>query len=477
MKEYFLKKAEENLPDLIKTRIFLDIEKKPLNSGDFFVLDLGNHYVGYFSFKLWYLERYIDAPVKIKIRFCETKREIDDDYNDYKGSLCSSWLQEDIVSIDFPGEYKFSRRYAARYIKITVESTPKPFSLSDFVFEAVSSADIGKLKSVKINDSEFEAIDRVAVNTLRSCMQRVFEDGPKRDRRLWIGDLRLEALANYYTFNNSEIVKRCLYLFAASERNDNGFIVSHLYENPVFVSGDWYISDYSLLYVCSLCDYYNHTNDEETFKDLFEVARSAVDSAVNLKDPIGLVDGDAFIDWCPGLYKKTAYQGVYLYTLDIWVQTLEKLRYKESEYYKKILEADRRVSLNVLFNKEKNAFLNEIDKNQYSVHSAVWMVLGGVIVGESAKTILLNAICSENSVKPKTPYMHHYVIEALMKFNLVDTAKDYIRNIWGGMVKDEADTFYEIYVPDDPDFSPYGDKLVNSACHAWSCSPCYFLRD
>ena len=67
MKEYFLKKAEENLPDLIKTRIFLDIEKKPLNSGDFFVLDLGNHYVGYFSFKLWYLERYIDAPVKIKI--------------------------------------------------------------------------------------------------------------------------------------------------------------------------------------------------------------------------------------------------------------------------------------------------------------------------------------------------------------------------------------------------------------------------
>ena len=27
-------------------------------------------------------------------------------------------------------------------------------------------------------------------------MQDVFEDGPKRDRRLWLGDLRLEALAN-----------------------------------------------------------------------------------------------------------------------------------------------------------------------------------------------------------------------------------------------------------------------------------------
>lgn len=476
MREYYLKKADENLPELVKTNIYPDIEQVNMNNGDVLTLDLGNHYVGYFSFKMWYVERYIDAPVRIRIRFCETKRELEDDYNDYKGFLCASWLQEDVVNIDFPGVYKFPRRYAARYIKITVEAAPKQFSLSDFLFESVSSADMDKLKPAKINDDELKLIERVAVNTLRSCMQRVFEDGPKRDRRLWIGDLRLEALANYFTFNNSEIVKRCLYLFAASERNDKGVIVSHLYENPLFVSGDWYISDYSLLYVCSLCDYYNHTNDEETFKDLFEVARSAVDSAVKCKDPFGLVDGDAFIDWCPGLYKKTAYQGVYLYTLDIWIQTLEKLQYKEAEYYKKLLEEERNTSRELLFNKDKSAFINEIDNYQYSVHSAAWMVLGGVVSDDPAKTILLNAIASENSVKPKTPYMHHYVIEALIKLGLVEIAKDYIRNVWGGMVKEGADTFYEIYVHDDPDFSPYGDRKINSMCHAWSCTPTYFIR-
>jgi hypothetical protein len=31
-------------------------------------------------------------------------------------------------------------------------------------------------------------------------MQEVFEDGPKRDRRLWLGDLRLQALVNDVTF-------------------------------------------------------------------------------------------------------------------------------------------------------------------------------------------------------------------------------------------------------------------------------------
>jgi hypothetical protein len=36
------------------------------------------------------------------------------------------------------------------------------------------------------------------------------EDGPKRDRRLWLGDLRLEALANYETYRNFDLVKRSL---------------------------------------------------------------------------------------------------------------------------------------------------------------------------------------------------------------------------------------------------------------------------
>jgi len=39
--------------------------------------------------------------------------------------------------------------------------------------------------------------------------------GCKRGRRLRIGDLCLQALANHVTFDNVELVKRCLYLFAA----------------------------------------------------------------------------------------------------------------------------------------------------------------------------------------------------------------------------------------------------------------------
>ena len=200
MQKYYLQKADENLPRLFQRIIKPSYNSNVLKSGDTVTLDLGNHYVGYFSFKMWYVDEYIDAPVRMSVRFCETEREIDADYTDYRSRLCKSWLQEEIINVDFPGIYKMPRRYAARYIKIKILNTPKKLSLYDFVFRAETSASVKDLKQYSVKDEELTAIDRVAVNTLKNCMQRVFEDGPKRDRRLWTGDLRLEALANYYTF-------------------------------------------------------------------------------------------------------------------------------------------------------------------------------------------------------------------------------------------------------------------------------------
>ncbi|MFR6136264.1 MAG: hypothetical protein ACLUI0_06370 [Blautia massiliensis (ex Durand et al. 2017)] len=68
------------------------------------------------------------------------------------------------------------------------------------------------VRPVETDDEMAKKLDRVSLRTLQNCMQDVFEDGPKRDRRLWLGDLRLQALANYETFKNYDLVKRCLYL-------------------------------------------------------------------------------------------------------------------------------------------------------------------------------------------------------------------------------------------------------------------------
>ncbi len=102
--------------------------------------------------------------------------------------------------------------------------------------------------------------------------------------------------------------------------------------------------------------------------------------------------------------------------------------------------------------------------------------LGGVVQGEEARRVLTDAISSPDSVKPFTPYMHHYTVEALIKAGMTEEAEAYLRRIWGGMARLGADTFFEVYVPGDPDFSPYGDRMINSMCHAWSCTATCFIR-
>ena len=479
MKEHFLIKADENLPLIKRKRISPDIPLMVLDKGDSLTVDLGNHYVGYLSFNMWYVDEYIDAPVTLRVRFFETLGEMELDYSAYSGWLSESWIQEDTVKIDFPGVYALPRRYAARYVRIEVVHTPKRLSLSDFIFEAVTSADESMLLPYKSDDGELEAIDRVAVNTLKNCMQRVFEDGPKRDRRLWIGDLRLEALANYYTFRDTSLVKRCLYLFAASDRGSLGFLPGYVYENPVFVSGTWHIVDYSMMYVCAVCDYLLHVGDKDTFLELYPLCKELMDSANACLDLDGILkvpEEDMFIDWCPGLKKTAAHFGAYLYTLDNLSAALRSISHPDAHVYSERLMEGRASARRALFNEERSAFINDRDEGQYSVHAAAWMTLGGVVDGDEARRVMLNVIRDENSVKPFTPYMHHYTVEALFKSGLKDEAVEYIRRIWGGMVSLGADTFYEAYVPGDPLFSPYDDCKVNSMCHAWSCTATYFLR-
>ena len=104
------------------------------------------------------------------------------------------------------------------------------------------------------------------------------------------------------------------------------------------------------------------------------------------------------------------------------------------------------------------------------------MILGGVISGAEAKELLLTCLDNKKAKQPVTPYMRHYVAEAMLKLGMKDEAVQYLKKFWGGMLDCGADTFWEAYIPDDLDFSPYEDRMINSLCHAWSCTPSYFIR-
>jgi len=479
-KKLFLSKAQKNFPELYYRDIKPDVTEFFASTGDSFLLDLGEHAVGHFSFAFDNADDFIDAPIRLIIKFGEDMREIEDDFSAYEEGLSKTWLQEEIINLDFPQKTTMPRRYACRYIKITVDKTNKPVRLFDFCFRASTSADVSVLEPAKTADALLNKIDIVATNTLKECMQTFFEDGPKRDRRLWTGDLRLEALTNYYTFKNLEITKRCLYLFAAGNCDKLGFLPSYVYETPYYFSGSAHIADYALLFVVSVCDYYEHTGDTAVINDLMQICKSQLESFRKILDENLIVTHQegwfAFIDWCPELEKLTALQGVYLYTLERFSELLKAIGDEEHKKYSLHLSEVRHACKKHLYDEEANAFINKLDNGQFSVHSQVWMILGGVINGREAEELLVSCLDSKDAKQSVTPYMRHYVTEALFKLNLKDEAVQYLKKFWGGMLEQGADTFWEAYIPENLDFSPYDNRVINSLCHAWSCTPSYFIR-
>ena len=454
-----------------------------LTAGDSFVLDFGRHCVGRLSFSVADNGRYLDAPVRLRLRFGETPYELGRDHASYRGSLCASWLAEEILNVDEIGVTTLPRRYAFRYLEVTVVATPRPTRLFDFSVRCETSADVSRLTPLPAGtDPELVAIDRVAANTLRDCMQSAYEDGPKRDRRLWSGDLRLQALTDQVLFGNDMLARRCLYLFAACARRDK-YLPGCLYQYPsVTFDNGMEIPDYSMLYCTSVADYFAHTGDLETVRDLFPVVENELRIAIETRDENGIAtlpDGGwpGFIDWAEGLEHVTAVHGVFLYALARVIPMARALGMTaRADEWQRVLEQSTAAGKQYLYDPARVAFINDYDKGQYSVQSQVWAVLGGMIDGEAGRQCLLESLASPVSIKPVTPYMHHYLVEALLALGLKDAALEHIKSYWGAMVRESADTFWEVFVPNHPDLSPYHDPLMHSFCHAWSCSPSYFIR-
>ena len=101
MDKWLLDKAEANCPKLFEREVCADKTVKivaddsffgasavpegvippVLKTGDSFTLDFGGHCVGYLSFRLRHVSTYLDAPVRLKLRFGEIPYELWRDFD------------------------------------------------------------------------------------------------------------------------------------------------------------------------------------------------------------------------------------------------------------------------------------------------------------------------------------------------------------------------------------------------------------
>ncbi len=479
----FVDKANALTPELLETTVIPSPDHTgPMGKRDRVVLDFQDHQVGYLSFRIESEGSPADAPAKLRLRFAELPFELEENWESYGGDVSSSWLQEEILFVDeFPGEVNLPRRYAFRYAELTVLDTSPKYRVvfRDIRCRSVSSGDYGKVKDVIIDDPELAALDRVSLRTMHQCMQTVFEDGPKRDRRLWVGDLRLQALGNYATFQNNDLVKRCLYLLAGLTQNE-GRVGACLFEKPQPHVDDTALFDYSLFYVSVLHDYYEATHDRLTLEELFPTAHRQITLALRELDEHHVVRDRpgwwCFLDWGDGLNKQAGAQAILIYTMRQGREMAAWLgRDALAEEYDREIEAACKGALEVLWD-EKRGFFVSGEERQVSWASQIWFVLADVLSREE-NARLLERLEEENpALRMVTPYMYHHYVEALLHCGRKAQAVRCLKRYWGEMIRDGADTFFELYDPQNKEASPYGGRIINSFCHAWSGTPAYFIR-
>ncbi|PIJ57942.1 sugar hydrolase [Erwinia sp. OLMDLW33] len=455
--------------------------QQSFSAGDEFIIDFGQHCVGYFSFCCEASGSPPDAPAHLQFIFGEIAAEVAEPFSGYSGWLSSSWLQQEDRYLDvLPAAVTLPRRYCCRYVKVRVIATSPKYALrfSSLRLETVSSACDSMLQSAAIRDPLLREIDAVSVRTLKNCMQDVFEDGPKRDRRLWLGDLHLQALVNYPTFAHNALVKRCLYLFAGVTRED-GLVSANLFMQPQVIADDTFLFDYALLFIATLEDYVAATHDLTTLHELWPTALRQIElSLQRLDSRHTLRDSEewwAFIDWHEALNKQAAAQGVLLFALRKGLLLAQRCDSGKTGWLEQTIVQVSQAAMTHLWDEQQGFFISGAQR-QVSWAAQVWLMLGEVGDRAFRQQLIARLRSHPPAIKMHTPYMMHHFIEALLVNGEREQAVAEIKRYWGGMVQAGADTFWELYDPDNPDYSPYGSKLINSYCHAWSCTPAWLIR-
>jgi alpha-L-rhamnosidase len=487
--EYFKCRTEEQYP--ISTLPSLSYGK-----GDQLILDFGSHRVGYLSFHLGVQGVNVDAPARLRIIFGEIPYDVTEDLHPCNTWISTSWLPDEVINVDWlPTDVNMPRRYSFRYVKIEVIDTSPKYKVrfSNVKVRAVSAVSQETMSAVEplpVHNDDLASLDRISMVTLRDCMQTVFEDGPRRDRRLWLGDLRLQALTNYVTFRDYSLIKRCLYLFAAVPRSDAS-LPACIFEKPHLTPATDYILSYDVLFGPIVHDYVLASHDFETAVELWDTILGSTQRTLLHIDAKGKFHADAtpawqFLDWDENLDTNAGMHGLVLYAFKA-VNALALLISKAVPY--EDLVQRMAIAASDFYDDERRVFISGTD-NQISWTSAAWLSLCGAFLPSiclhALKTVISNtsipASASSSSsrstpvLKPLTPYAYHHVAHALALNGGEVECLQLLDDYWGGMVRAGADTFWECFDAEDSRRSPYGDCHNNSYCHAWSCTPSWLIR-
>lgn len=399
-------------------------------------------------------------------------------------------------------------RKGFRYVRLTVDKGCRVT-----VLDIINHRPVRELRNkgyFKCSDDFLNRVNEVSCYTVELCSQKFLEDGVKRDRLCWTGDLRPMALVMYNQLGDTDIVRDSLYVFAR-HTNEHGVI------QPAYPwRTGWVMTDYVMWWIISLWEYFQHTGDIETLRELAPIAFEQEKWLRSKCDERGLIitrtEGDAPIT----CWSSRSRDGYTAYHNCLW-------------HYAKCCLLDARVALGLeakdsvkqLHTRIKNSrFLNSIfvDSNNlwrdldFNGNFRLEIPHDGCITAGLTRVSPVEFEydgCDENGVTVRTsdaikdhgwtnygsplwwpsgegeptetanrimPLYNAYEIEERMIFWNWNNAIELLRRCYGHMLDLGSTTFWEaLQLDGNPD--PKGQEGFVSLCHGWSGYPASFLPE
>jgi hypothetical protein len=315
-------------------------------------------------------------------------------------------------------------------------------------------------------------------NTFRACLQDGFVDSTWRESSQWVGDALPQSLIMATMTHDTRPLRQVIEM-AAQGAYPDGILPSVL---PGEVHA-YTIVDYNFIWVELLHLYQKLTGDHVFVEEMWPTLVKMLNRFQQDLNPNGLLMSQPgrrlFLDWAPLSRQEPSavYNLHYVLALQQAIQLATDLNLSTDEAT--IWQA-RVTALQAAIRAafwEQGHWYDDVGRSTFSQLAAALAILTQTSLPEEnadlLEAIVARSLDLDNEVAPgkmvlASPFMHHYIFEALRQGEKSEQVIEIIRRRWGAWVQAGYPTTWENWNVDFPD---------GSQCHAFSAHPRYHLAE
>ncbi|MFS0776893.1 amylo-alpha-1,6-glucosidase [Neobacillus sp. 3P2-tot-E-2] len=424
---------------------------------DGWLVDFGKETFGYLQLKG------IKGRSALSVYYGESREEAEDREN------C---VQLDLVSKDTfqTSDYTFAEARAFRFVQVVPDTSDFQLESISMLYEYLPVQYRGNFRS---SNDQLNKIWDTSMYTLHLNTREFFFDGIKRDRWVWSGDAYQSYLMNYYSFFDSEVVKRTMIALRGKDP-----VALHI--NTIL--------DYSLYWFIGIYDYYLYTGDKDFVQSQYERMISLMDFCLGRSNAEGMMEGIddwVFVDWADidNRGEVSTIQLLLCRSLETMALVAELMEdHERIEGYRKRADELKPKIMEIFWDEEQGALVHNrhegILNHKVTKYPNMFALMFGYLDEVQTESVKQNVMVNPSVQGIKTPYMRFYELAAMCEVGEQTYVIDEMLDYWGGMLDLGATSFWEEYDPKETGrehLGMYGMPYGRSLCHAWGASPIYLI--